>query len=291
MAEQRPNKKVVKVESHAAPTRSGDADTDGPVWTPSPEAKAKATRNRIIAIVLWALAIAGEAFAIFWVLRQDPVIMWLLIVMIVVIGLLAVGGSLLWKAANRLDPASRKDTVRFFVQNQLGAIISIVAFLPLIVLIFTNKNMTQGQKALAGIIGIVIAAGATAASAQWGEAPSQEQYANESSLVQDITGKDEVYWTKAGTVFHLCQEASAVNKESKDNQILTGTVQAAHEAGKPRLTLQLPQELRECGYDDYVLPDNWKDVVEGKAPFQGAGNSDTDTTDAPVEEPTPASTN
>ncbi|HQI71472.1 MAG TPA: hypothetical protein PLT47_12020, partial [Bacteroidales bacterium] len=57
-------------------------------------------------------------------------------------------GSLQWKKANRFDPASEKDKIRFFIQNQLGAIISIIAFLPLIILIFTNKNMTGSKKVL-----------------------------------------------------------------------------------------------------------------------------------------------
>jgi len=74
--------------------------------------------------VLWLLAIGGEAFAIFWILRQTPVNMIFLIGSLVVIGGLAVGGSLLWKKANRLDPASRADKFRFFVQNQLGAIVA-----------------------------------------------------------------------------------------------------------------------------------------------------------------------
>ncbi|NKF33718.1 hypothetical protein HER21_45665, partial [Pseudomonas sp. BGM005] len=55
-----------------------------------------------------------------------------LLVLLVVIAVLAITGSILWKKANRLDPARKSETVRFFVQNQLGAIIAIVAFLPLI---------------------------------------------------------------------------------------------------------------------------------------------------------------
>lgn len=275
MAEQRPKKKVVEstVETPAA-------DASAPTWRPTAEAKSKATRFRIIAAILWVLAIAGEAFAIFWVLRQDPIIMWLLIVMFVVIGALAIVGGQLWKKANDLDPASRKDPVRFFIQNQLGAIISVVAFLPLIILVFTNKNMTGGQKALAGIIGIVIAGAAVASNIDYSPA-SQEEYANQAGLVQDITGADKVYWTTSGSVYHLCEEASAVNKESADNTIHAGTIAQAQADGKARLTLQLPQELKECGYTDYVLPENWQAVVKGEAPFVPSGEV------APAVEPTP----
>ncbi len=293
MAEQRPKKKVVRVEStSAAPNASGGiTPDDGPVWTPTPEAKSQATRLRVFAWILWALAIAGEAFTIFWVLKQVPPIMWLLIVMIVVIGILAISGSLLWKKANRLDPASRRDPVKFFIQNQLGVIMSIIAFLPLIVLIFTNKDMSGKQKALAGIIGIVVALAVGAGSATY-DSPSQEQYAAEEGIVQAITGTDEVYWTKSGSVYHLCDAASDVNQTSADNQIYTGTAADARAAGKTRLTLELPTELRECGYEGFELPANYKAVIKGEEPFVAAdwtgGTGATD--ESPATEPEPAAT-
>lgn len=235
-------KKVVRVES-----TDGSGDGASPEWRPTSEANSKATRLRVIAVALWALAIGGEAYAIFGVLNQPPVNMVLLIALIVVIGLLAIGGSLLWKKANRLDPARKSDTVRFFVQNQLGAIITLVAFLPLIVLIFLNKDMSGKQKALAGTVGIVVALIATAFGVDW-DPPSVEQYTAESNQVIEATGQDLVYWTKEGKVFHLCDEASAVNLESKDNKIYSGTVADAHAAGKDRLTLQVKQEAKQCGF-------------------------------------------
>jgi hypothetical protein len=233
-------KKVVRVE------HEGGGEAAEPAWKPTPEAKAQATRLRIIALVLWVVAIGIEAFAIFWVLKQHTVNMFLLIGAIVVIGIFSVIGSLLWKNANRADPASRSDTVRFFIQNQLGAIIAIVAFLPLIVLIFTNKNMGPQQKAIAGGIGVVALAIAAVMGYSFNP-PSVEQYDAETQVVVNYTGQDLVYWTKEGTVYHLCNAASAVNLESKDNTIYSGTVGDAHAAGKERLTLQVDQELKQCG--------------------------------------------
>ena len=111
-------------------------------FKPTPENKSKATQNRIIALVLWAGAIGLEVFAILQ-LKKVPINMALIIGLVVVIAVLAVIGSVLWKKANRLDPASEKDKVRFFIQNQLGAIIAALAFLPLIILALTNKNMDK----------------------------------------------------------------------------------------------------------------------------------------------------
>lgn len=234
--------KVVRVESDSA-TQQTDS-----TWTPTPEATSNATRLRLIAAGLWVVAIAGEAYGIFGVLRHTPVNMVLLIVLIVVIGILAVAGSLLWKKANRLDPASKQDTVRFFIHNQLGAIVTVIAFLPLIILILTNKDMSKNQKMLAGGIGAVVMVAATAIGVDWSP-PSTEQYTAESSQVTGITGNDLVYWTKSGKVFHLCEDVSAVNLKSKDNKIYSGTVADAHAAGKDRMTKQIASETKQCGFD------------------------------------------
>lgn len=242
-------KKVVRVESK--PTSQGGQ----PSWKPTSESKQQATTFRVIALLLWLLAIAGEVFAVFWVLKQSPINMTYLIAAIVVIGVLSVIGSLLWKKANQLDPASTSEPVRFFIQNQLGAILAILAFLPLIVMIFLNKDMNTQQKGIAGGIGVValLIAGAMGLSLN---PPSVEQYTQqtavpqfpaESAVVVGYTGKDLVFWTKDGTVYHLCQAVSDLQQESKDNTIYSGTVAEAHVAKKERLTLKVQEELKQCG--------------------------------------------
>ena len=92
----------------------------------------------------------------------------------------------LWKKANRLDPAKKSDTVKFFVQNQLGVIIAIIAFVPLIILIFLNKDMDKGQKTTAGIIGIALAALAVVFGIDF-DPPSVEQYTAASSSLLPCT--------------------------------------------------------------------------------------------------------
>ena len=248
-----PGKKVVRVKSDPA------SQANEPTWKPTPEAKSKATTLRIVAVILWLLAISTEVFAAFWMFKrtwkgdQATVSMVVLIAAIVVIAVFAIAGSLLWKSANRADPASTSEPVRFFIQNQLGVIISIIAFLPLIILIFTNKNMGGQQKAIAGGIGIValVIAGLASYSAN---PPSTEQYGTETSVVRQYTGSDQVFWTKEGSVYHLCQAASAVNETSKDNTIYSGTVGDAHANGKDRLTLQVQQELKQCGLNMTPIP-------------------------------------
>lgn len=247
-------KKVVRVDPTETASKASKAGTqaDGPTWKPTPEANKQATKLRIFAAIAWVAAIAIEVYAILGVVRDTKVNMVLLCILIVVIGALAITGSLLWKKANRLDPASKQDTVRFFVQNQLGAIITLIAFLPLIALILLDKDMDKKQKAIAGGLGVVVMAIATYIGVDL-DAPSIEQYTEESNQVVQITGQDLVFWTKSGNVFHLCEAAQDVQRESKDATIYSGTVADAHADGKERLTLKIEQEKRECGYDDDEL--------------------------------------
>ncbi|MFS0852290.1 hypothetical protein [Microbacterium sp. 179-I 3D4 NHS] len=272
-----PRKKVVRVE----PARGGEA-ADPPLdWRPTAEAKAEATRHRWTAVGLWVLAIAGEAFAIFWLLRQSPFTTIHLvgrIAAILVIGVLASIGSVLWKKANRLDPARRSDTLRFFVQNQLGAIIAVIAFLPRIVLIFTSRYMTGGQKAVAGVVGIVVAALAVFAFGADYSPPSTEQYAAESNIVEELTGADEVFWTKSGSVFHVCAAVPDVNRESADGQIYQGTVATAHAEGKDRLTKRWESEAVD--YCDYTQEE--VDAVKAALPDEVA-ELEGETSAAPEE--------
>jgi hypothetical protein len=150
-----------------------------------------------------------------------------LIVLIVADLIFAVIGSLLWKKSNRLDPASEKDKIKFFIQNQLGAIIAVIAFLPLVILIFTNKDMKGKQKGIVGAIAVValLIAGATGIDFN---PPSQEQYATQTATVENLTGANSVFWTKSGTRYHLFSDCYHINTKKTD-EIFNGTVAQARE--------------------------------------------------------------
>src|SRR4051795_6251883 len=112
-------------------------------WRATQGQKSAATRLRIFAAIAWIIAIGGEVAGIV-LLRQhkfDHGNLPLLIGILVGIAIFAIAGSFMWKAANKHDPARESEPFRFFVQNQLGAIITVIAFLPLIVLIFMDKDM------------------------------------------------------------------------------------------------------------------------------------------------------
>jgi hypothetical protein len=146
-------------------------------WRATQGQKSAAKRLRIFAALAWIVAIGTEIAGIV-LLRQhkfDHGNLPLLIGLLVVIAAFAIGGSLMWKAANKHDPASRAEPFRFFVQNQLGAIITVLAFLPLLVLIFMDKDMDPKNKKIAGGIGAVLALAATLIGVDFNPA-SVEQY-------------------------------------------------------------------------------------------------------------------
>lgn len=221
--------------------------TQGGTFVASPQAKSTALKLRIVAMVLWIVAIGLEIFTIVWALLPDkPVNTWLIIGLIIAIAVLTLGGSLLWKKANRFDPASEKDKTRFFIQNQLGVIMTVLAFLPLIVLIFLDKNMDGKQKGILGAVAIAVALVVGVFSYDK-DAPSVEQYSVETNVVQELTGKDEVFWVKGGAAFHVCRQVSDL-KRSDPTKIQGTSVAVAHQEGIARLTKKWVSEAYQCGY-------------------------------------------
>ncbi len=160
---------------------------------------------------------------------------------------------MLWKKANKLDPASEKDKVKFFVQNQLGAFIPIIAFLPIIILIFLNKDMGKTQKGVAGAVGIVVALAAVALGIDFNPA-SVEKYTADKQAVIQLLGEDKVYYAGGGEVYHVCGDVS----DLRDSTVTSGTTADAVAAGKPRLTLKIGSELQACGR---AVPNNIDEIV------------------------------
>jgi len=255
-------------------------------WRATQGQKSSATRLRLFAAICWVIAI-GTEIAGFVMLRQhkfDHGNLGLLIGLLVVIAVFAIGGSLMWKAANKHDPARQSDTARFFFQNQLGAIITVIAFLPLVALIFLDKDMDPKNKKIAGGVGVALAALATFIGIDFNP-PSVEQYtqdmnqcaaqiksgqpttacspevadqakdiARDSNAVADATGgKDVVYWiapengAKKSTtphVFHICQGVSPLRGKT----VNSGSVTQAYSENATRITKQIPMEQSQCGF-------------------------------------------
>ena len=146
-------------------------------WRATHGQESAAKRLRIFAGLSWVIAICGEVAGVVLLYRHkfDHGNLPLLIGILVGIAIFAIAGSLMWKAANKQDPARESDKARFFFQNQLGAIITLIAFLPLIVLIFLDNDMDPKNKKVAGGVGVVLAIVATLFGVSY-HPPSVEQY-------------------------------------------------------------------------------------------------------------------
>ncbi len=198
------------------------------VFKASEESKGKAKQLRMFAFLAWIIAIAGQIFAIFKLIH-DETLVWLIVVIVVILAL-SVTGSMLWKKANRLDPASEKDKTKFFIQNQLGALMSVLAFLPLVILIFMNKDVDKKTKGIAGSIAVVALLIAGISGADFNP-PSIEKYTEEinaqTSTVKDLNfDNDNVYWTRAGNKYHIFEDCQHIVGRDEINN---GTVKESWE--------------------------------------------------------------
>ena len=215
-------KKITKVEDVESPAVQGG----GKIFEASPESKAKAKQLRLFAFIAWIIAIAGQIFAILKLL-SDEYLVWLIVAIVVILAL-AITGSYLWKKANRLDPASEKQKVKFFIQNQLGAIMSVLAFLPLVIFISTNKNLSKQTKGIAGTIAVIALLVAGFAGVDFNPA-SIEQYTEQTKEIELLNdGFNNVYWTPSGTRYHIYPDCSYINTD-RTSEIFEGTVASARE--------------------------------------------------------------
>ena len=156
------------------PAAEADVTKD---WRATHGQESSAKRLRIFAALSWIVAIGAEVAGIVLLYQNkfDHGNLALLIGILVGIAIFAIAGSLMWKAANKHDPARESEKFKFFVQNQLGAIISLIAFLPLVALIFMDKDMDPKNKKIAGGVGAVLAVVATLIGVSYNP-PSVEQY-------------------------------------------------------------------------------------------------------------------
>jgi uncharacterized protein YacL len=202
--------------------------SDQQIFEASAESKAKAKQLRLFAFLAWIIAIAGQIFAILKLINNETLV-WLIVAIVVILAL-AITGSYLWKKANRLDPASEKDKTKFFIQNQLGAIMGVLAFLPLVILLLTNKNIDGKTKGIAGSIAVVAMLIAGISGVDFNP-PSVEKYTKEISEQTATLKKlnfdsDNVYWTSAGNKYHIFEDCQHIKGREK---VTNGTVKGSFE--------------------------------------------------------------
>jgi len=229
-------------------------------WQATQGQQSSAKRLRIFAMLAWIVAIGGEIAGIV-MLRQhkfDHGNLALLIGILVVIAIFAIAGSLMWKAANKHDPARESDKARFFFQNQLGAIITLIAFLPLIVLIFLDKDMDPKNKKVAGMVGGVLAVVAALIGVSW-KPPSVEQYTKDmnacAAQIKSSQPTTACSPEVASQAQDIARDSSAVAEATKD---------AAHPNGQDVVYWIAPENGAKTSSTPHVFH-----LCEGVSPLRG----------------------
>ncbi|MCI4592113.1 hypothetical protein MOK15_18655 [Sphingobium sp. BYY-5] len=228
-------------------------------WKATQGQVSAAKRLRIFAALSWIVAIGGEITGIVLLYKHkfDHGNLALLIGILVGIAIFAIAGSLMWKAANKHDPASRSEPFKFFVQNQLGAIVTLVAFLPLIALIFLDKDMDPKNKKIAGGIGAALAVVATLFGVSY-KPPSVEQY------TQDMNTCAAQIRASQPTTACSPEVAAQAQDIAKDSAtVADATKDAAHPAGQDVVYWIAPENGAKKSATPHVFH-----ICEGVSPLR-----------------------
>lgn len=190
----------------------------------------RATGLRLLALLFWLIAIALEVVVILFfngTLYIPGNEMVYLIGGIVLILIFVIVGSQLWKKANRIDPVSRENKIKFFLWNQMGLIAAVVAFFPLVILLLQNKEMDKKTRQTLAIVAVVAFLIAGAFSIDYNPVSSEdlEQAKSDSYTLSDGT----VYWTRWGKKYHFDLDCYTLGRSAV---IYEGTMEEAFEANR-----------------------------------------------------------
>ena len=236
-------------------------------------------KRRPIAIGLWVAAIVFEVLALLvfnGTLSGLPgkALVWLIAFIVLDLICVVVAGQL-WKQANHIDPPSEANKVEFFLKSQLGAILSVIAFLPVIILMATDQNADPQTKkigAIAAAVALVIGLGS---SIDFHPVSAEDLAEAEETAV--ALGDGTVYWTEFGHVYHLNPNCQAIVNSA---DIYQGDVQAAFEAGRTRACKFCANESGSDLLKDLSATEDDKAKSEAEATA----------TEAPATTETPAAT-
>jgi len=232
---------MAEKKEHKIVSASGDGTTRKAAPGVAAQQIAQSTVGlRVGAVVGWVIALVAEFLAIKACFipapleDEDPATFMgmapftAMIVFLVIDLIGVVVGSLLWKKANHIHPASEKNALTFWLWNNLGVIMAAIAFIPFIILLLTNKNADQKTKTVGTIVAVVAMLIAGVSSYDFNPYSAEEQ--QEILKMEEATA--QVYWTKGGKVFHIYEDCQHLDRTE---ELTVGTTQEAEEAGKERL--------------------------------------------------------
>ncbi len=246
------NRNIIEVAEKDEDTKIG-VDSKGKLVEVKETPREGAKPRRILAICLWLVGIFMEVIGI---LRLKDVINWLpnmsettfLIVCLVIDCIVVIIGSLLWKKANHIDPASEKNKTKFWIHNNLGTIISVIAFLPIIIFVLADKDMDKKNKTIVSVVAVILMLIAGVSSYDFNPI-SQEQLEKAQKEVlaskhydTNADGEAIVYWAEHSKKYHVDKDCPAL--QNSEN-VYFGTVKAAYEKNLTEPCRRCIHELEE----------------------------------------------
>ena len=227
---------------------------------------------RVGAAVLWVAAIVFEILAVLILFGKLAITFMptlAVIIIALVLDLICVSaGSLLWKKANRIDPASKSNKVKFWLWNNMGLIVTAFAFVPFIILSLSNKNADKKTKMIATVVAIIALLIGGLVSYDWNPISAEEK-----DEAIEVFGDTDVYWSKFGTVYHTSPDCGHLNHS---DELTVGTVEQAIEANRTRI-------CKDCAARDNIVIDADSANKDGETELPVVEGTPSEA--APEEEP------
>lgn len=246
-------KTYVKIESKEADSNEVYwKDSHGKIikienkWNP----EKRANTRRWFAVICWIIAIV---FEVIWILKLTNVIDWFnwlelkyfLLIIIWLDLIFFIIWSLLWKKANHIDPISEQNKTKFWMRNNLWTILSVLAFLPMIVFVFFSKDLDKNSKWLVWGIAIVALAIAWISSYDFNLVSSEQLLRAEQEVLQ-VSPSWTVYWAPHSKKYHVDKDCPAF---SNSETVYEWTVRDAYERN---LTNPCRRCIPEYKWDDNI---------------------------------------
>ena len=179
----------------------------------------------------------------------DKIALVLIIIGAIVLDLaFFIPGSLLWKKANHIDPISEKNKAGFWCWNNLGTLLSVLAFLPIIIFVLMNKDLDKKDKTIVTAVAAVALLVAGISSYDFNPVSKEDLAKAQKEVIAEV-GVDKVYWARTGKKYHVDPDCPAF---SQSEEIYEGTVADAYERG-------LTDPCRRC---IHALDDDHEDKEE-----------------------------
>ena len=190
-----------------------------------------ATGLRIGAVVLWVVAFIFEILAVLVVLGKInlkflPTLGQLILLLVLDLVCVIIGAQL-WKKANHIRPASEKNPLKFWLWNNMGVIACVIAFVPIVILMLTSKDLDKKTKAIATVVAVIALLIGGLASYDWNPVSQEQQ-----SAAIEALGDEQVYWSPFGHVYHTHEDCGSLNRS---DTLTVGTVEQAIAANRTRL--------------------------------------------------------